>query len=88
LPYPAQAKKWSAEEQKMYEDIKKRAEKIIYTSESYKRGCFHIRNRSLVDEAAICVSYLLKQEGGTAYTVGYARKKGIETINIAKDTAS
>ena len=88
LPYPAQAKAWSADEQEMYEDIKSRAEKIIYTSESYKRGCFHIRNRSLVDEAAVCVSYLVKHEGGTAYTVGYARKKGIETINIAQGTAS
>jgi uncharacterized phage-like protein YoqJ len=82
LPYPAQSEKWSAEQRDVYENIRTRAEKVMYTSEGYTRGCFHIRNRRLVDEAAVCVAYLVKQEGGTAYTVGYSRKKGIEVINI------
>jgi len=82
LPYPAQSEKWSAEQREVYENIKTRAEKIMYTSENYTRGCFHARNRRLVDEAAVCVAYLVKQEGGTAYTVGYSHKKGIEVINI------
>ena len=88
LPYPAQAAAWSDKEREEYENIKTRAAKVVYTGEGYTRGCFHKRNRMLVDEAGICVSYLLNPTGGTAYTVGYARKKGIKTINIAKGAAS
>jgi uncharacterized phage-like protein YoqJ len=72
LPYPAQSEKWTAEQRTVCENIKSRAEKIVYIDENYSRGCFHIRNRMLVDEAAVCVDYHTKQEGGTAYTVGYS----------------
>jgi len=41
----------------------------------------HKRNRHLVDNSSVCVCYLNKENGGTAYTVDYAGKKGLELIN-------
>ena len=43
----------------------------------------HKRNRHLVDNSSVCVCYLAKDSGGTDYTVGYARLKGLKVINLA-----
>ena len=32
---------------------------------------------------SVCVCYLNRESGGTAYTVRYAGKKGLEIINLA-----
>ena len=84
LPYHKQAKNWDKEQQVLYENIKMKADKVTYTCEKYSRGCFHMRNRALVDGSSLCVAYLVKGTGGSAYTVGYAEKKGVKIINIAE----
>lgn len=84
LPFPEQAKTWSAEEQAIYEDIKRNAAKVVFTGERYMRGCYHVRNRALVDGAGLCVAYLCRGTGGTAYTVGYAKEQGVKVLNTAE----
>ena len=44
----------------------------------------HKRNRHLVDNSSVCVSYMTKNTGGTAYTVGYAIKNHVQVINLAE----
>ena len=83
LPCETQSRYWNKCDQTIYEDIKSKADEIIYTSERYYRGCMHKRNRQLVDSSSVCICYLNKPSGGTAYTVGYAKKCGISIINIA-----
>jgi len=82
LPFQKQSANWAVEQQELYEKIKNRATEVLYVSEKYTRGCFHARNRKLVDNADLCVAYHIKQTGGTAYTAGYAKQKGLEIINI------
>ena len=84
LPYPEQAKNWKKEQQALYERIRERADEVIYTGEKYTRGCFHVRNRALVDGSSLCVAYLVKNEGGSAYTMWYAEQKRLKVINIAQ----
>ena len=43
----------------------------------------HKRDRHLVDNSSVCVCYLNKENGGTAYTVDYDSKNGLEIINHA-----
>lgn len=83
LPHEAQAKCWSTEDQEVYENIKYNADKIVYTAKEYYRGCMHKRNRHLIYHSSACICFLTKDMGGTAYTVGYARKKGCKIKNIA-----
>lgn len=83
LPCRAQTRGWRPEDIAEYERIKTQADEVIYTSQEYTRGCMHKRNRHLVDNSSICVCYLTESNGGTAYTVGYAEKRGIRVINIA-----
>ncbi len=46
--------------------------------------CIVKRNRHLVDYSSACICYLNKSTGGTAYTVEYAKKRGLQIINLAE----
>lgn len=83
LPCLTQTKGWPAADVKEYERIKALADKVVYTSQEYTKGCMHRRNRHLVDHSSVCVCYLTKKDGGTAYTVRYAKEHSLDIINIA-----
>ena len=83
LPCFSQTRGWSQEDIEIYDDIKQKADKVVYTSQEYTRGCMHKRNRRLVDDSRYCICYLAERSGGTAYTVEYAQKKGLTVINLA-----
>ena len=82
LPCLSQTKNWSEKDKNDYESIKENADKVIYTSEVYYKGCMQKRNRSLVDGSGLCICFLKKNTGGTAYTVKYAVKRGLTIINV------
>lgn len=85
LPCPSQASRWKEQEQKVYERIKSQADKVVYTSQRYTKDCMYRRNRHLVHCSSMCISYQARSTGGTAYTVRYARKRGLAVINIAQE---
>ena len=68
----------------MYESIKNNADKVVYTSRDYPKGCMYKRNRHLVDNSGVCVCYFTENPGGTAYTVEYVKRKNLLVINIAE----
>lgn len=83
LPCKDQTRNWKEKDVARYGDILQRANKIVYTGETYTRGCMHTRNRHLVDGSSVCVCYQTKGNGGTAYTVHYAQDHGLHIINVA-----
>ena len=85
LPCLTQTQGWMTKDIAEYERIKAQADKAVYTSREYAKGCMHKRNRHLVDHSSVCVCYLTKQNGGTAYTVDYAKKHGLELINLCSN---
>ena len=87
LPCRNQTRGWPQDGIDTYEDTKRRADKIIYTAENYFRGCMQKRNRHLVDNSSVCICYLTKSTGGTAYTVNYAHRMGLRIINIAESVS-
>lgn len=82
LSCPEQDKYWSYNDKEVYEYIKKRADKVVYVSDKYTKGCMHKRNRYLVDNSRYCVAYCVKNRGGTFYTFNYAERRGLEIIRI------
>lgn len=88
LPCITQSHRWSDYEKKLYEDIRSRADKVVYTSQEYTSSCMLKRNRQLVDCSSVCICYLKQEKGGTAYTVDYAKKQKIEIINLAEKQSS
>lgn len=83
LPCRDQTQGWAKKDVLAYEEIKKQADKVVYTSERYTKGCMHKRNRHLVDNSSVCIAYLTRSKGGTAYTVDYALKQGLRVYNMA-----
>lgn len=84
LPCKEQTKGWNEKDIKIYNQIRDEADKVVYVSEHYHRSCMHVRNRHLVDNSSVCICYLTKKSGGTAYTVDYARRKELTIINLAQ----
>ena len=83
LPCINQANGWKQADVDEYERIRALADKVVYTSREYTSGCMHKRNRHLVDNSSLCICYLTKLSGGTAYTVRYAESKKISVFNLA-----
>lgn len=84
LPCLSQSNGWNEQDRAIYENIKSRADKVVYTSRECTRGCMHKRNRHLVDNSSACICYLTEATGGTAYTVEYAKRKALRVINLAE----
>lgn len=85
LPCENQTKYWKQRDIDVYNDIKANADKVKVLSPYYYNGCMQRRNRHLVDCSSTCICFLTKNEGGTAYTVNYAKEKGVKVINIANN---
>ena len=83
IPCITQADAWRAADRILYEQIKARADKVVVLQRDYTRDCMFRRNRHLVDHSSACICYLTRTTGGTAYTVGYARRRGLKILNIA-----
>ena len=60
LPCLNQTRGWPQADIDAYEEIKRCADKVTYTSEHYFRGCIQKRNRQLVDNSSACICYLMK----------------------------
>jgi len=84
LPCRNHTARWAAADRLRFERILKRANKVVYVSEEYYEGCTLARNRYMVERSSACVCWLERPSGGTAYTVNYARSRGLEIINLAK----
>ena len=83
LPCKNQERFWTQDDIEIYDRILEEADEVVCLSERYRKGSMHMRYRHLVDRSGICVCYLTKDTGGTAYTVKYAKRKGLRIINIA-----
>lgn len=84
LPCLGQEARWSERDVAVYRSILARADESIYTGDLYSREAMLRRDRYLVDHSAHCVCYLKStRRGGTAYTVGYAKREGLEIVNLA-----
>ena len=87
LPCLGQESHWDSDSIELYHELIRQADEVIYTGDVYTPGCMHTRNRYLVNHSSRCLCYLKNTEqGGTAYTVRYAEKQGLQMINLAEET--
>ena len=75
IPFYNQEKYYTPLEKRRYASYLKKADEQAVLSEHYKKGCLHERNRYMADRADVLVALLRENTGGTAYTVGYFKKK-------------
>ncbi len=82
LPCRDQTKHWSQEDVQAYEYILRAADSHRFLFDSYVDGCMLERDRRLVNGSDVCVAYLTRSHGGTAYTFARAVRGGLETVNL------
>ena len=77
IPFEGQEKSFSAETRKLYHELLNVCDRKTVLFPSYCTGCYLARDRYMVDCADLVLAHCEKQTGGTAYTVNYARKRGV-----------
>jgi len=89
LPCPDQTRRWKTRDVEIYNHILSLANSSVFLCDHYHPGVMQMRNRAMVDASDNCICYWNKDTvtdekigGGTLYTVNYARKKGINTVNL------
>lgn len=84
LPCKNQDDKWNEKQRKLYQDLLLEADEVIYDSEEYNDFCMKKRNEYMVEHSAYCICALQKELSGTGQTVRYAKKKGLQVVNVVK----
>ena len=87
IPCPNQTIKWTEKDKLRYNDILKRADTVTLLSDRYDRDCMLKRNRFMVDKSQMLIAVFNGiEQGGTWYTIKYAKSKNklIEMIDLCK----
>lgn len=84
VPCPTQADRWNDAQRRQYADLLEQADEKTVISPFYYQGVMLTRNRFMADQSSLCICYLNRYRGGTAFTVRYALHQGnIRIINLA-----
>ena len=83
LPFPEYRSRWTEDQKRKAAMVDAQMDKIVYCSEKGSREAYLGRDRHLVDCSGYCISYCTRSYGGTAYTVKYARSKGLTVWNMS-----
>ncbi|MDR3084710.1 MAG: DUF1273 domain-containing protein [Christensenellaceae bacterium] len=77
LPFEGQGLSWSSEHEGRHRRILKSCDSVVAMQEGYSIGCYHRRNRYMVEKADVLLAvWSGKTSGGSYQTLNYARKKG------------
>ncbi len=80
IPYEGQEARFGAAEKKKYRELLAWCDEKTVLFPSFRNGCYLARDRYMVDRCDVVLAYCTKETGGTAYTVNYAKQKGVEVI--------
>lgn len=83
IAYPGMQQYWEPEWQKRYHTVLSQAARIFPVFDRYQPECYTIRDRFLVEQSSRCICFFDGTPGGTAYTVAYARRSGLQIDNLA-----
>lgn len=87
IPHEEQAKGWPEAWRDRYFKLLEQADDMVLISHRYARDCYQRRNRYMVDHADAVLSVTNGSgQGGTAYTVAYAKRQGKEVVCINPNT--
>lgn len=75
---------WTEGEHELMSLIERNSNRLFFCTEKYRRGGMFLRDRALVDVSSRCISFMVKNTGGTAYTVKYAKSRGVKVTNLAE----
>ncbi|MCL2236251.1 MAG: SLOG family protein [Defluviitaleaceae bacterium] len=85
IPFRGQEVKWAKDWKVRHDEVLQYCDQAIYLNEGYVTGCYHQRNRYLVDNSSRLICFYSGKAGGTRHTHDYAEEKGLNIINLWKN---
>lgn len=82
LPFPAPHLHYARADMLEYARLLPRCDTVTEVFPHMRRGCYLMRNDYILDQSALLLAVFDGKPGGTAYTVGQARRRGIPTVLI------
>lgn len=91
LPFPAPHLRYLRADMLDYARLLPRCDVVTEVFPRMRRGCYLLRNDFILDQSTLLLAVFDGKPGGTAYTVGQARRRGMRTVlipppNGAKET--
>lgn len=78
IPFPEQSRRWPERWKARYTALLQKCDDAVMLLPRSRIGGYHLRNRYMVDRSSLLIGvYNGAPKGGTAYTVGYARRRGL-----------
>ena len=84
LPHPGFENRRSKTEKERFNSIIANADLVKMVNDHYFTGCYQVRNEWMVDRSNLVIAVFNGSKSGTKNTVEYAKRKGVEVINILK----
>ena len=81
-PFDSQTEKWGTEYKKRHDYLFENADIVTMTGHVYTKSALFTRNRYLVNSADLLLAAYDGQPGGTAMTISYAKKVGVQVCII------
>ena len=82
VPHPDFEKRRGFFEERRYDRIIKNADYVTTISDHYYKACYQKRNEWMVDRSSLVIAVWNGTASGTKNTVVYAKRQGIDVINI------
>jgi len=82
VAFEGQASRWKLQYREKYFNVLAACDEVITLNKQYHSKCYHERNRYMVDNSSRLICYYDGSDGGTGYTVEYAKSKSIDVANI------
>lgn len=80
VPCANQDRYYSIIEREAYKNYLNLSDEVIVLNDRYINGCMQQRNRYMVDNSDTLFTYIYKNNGGTFYTLNYAKQKDKQII--------
>ena len=80
VPFRGQERNFREHDRMLYHYLMRQCDHVTVLFDSYKNGCFLVRDRYMVDCSDLVFAYCTRSSGGTAYTVRYAKEAGKPVI--------
>ncbi len=84
LPCEGQDRAYPAASRARYREVLAQADLVRYTAQHYYKGCMLTRDRVLAEAADVCLCYLTRSTGGTAYTVRQCALRDVPVMNLGE----
>ena len=84
VPFAGQEAYWSMADRERYYAILRQADRVTHHGENADPKHYLTRDRYMVEQSSLLITYFDGQPGGTAYTNRYALQRGLAVVNLAE----